>query len=164
MSIIPNRFSLGEDFIFNIEYLKHINTVKFISSDLYVYNATSGGLTTKYNRSTLLAMNKRFSLIWDLLENNEEQEWKISICRSITNESMYFIRLLGESKNISGIMQEVKEISVSMNELMEIDSLVKKTLIIRMICEGKDIISSIFIKIYSIPYIFYNTIKNIFRD
>lgn len=47
------KISLGEDFKFNIEYLKFVNNLKILKNVLYIYTNSVSGLNLKYNSNRL---------------------------------------------------------------------------------------------------------------
>ena len=66
--LFDRRFTLGEDAIFNLNYIFDINKIVFIDNDIYNYNALSGGLTTKYNIYNINSIFTRYDLIFRYID------------------------------------------------------------------------------------------------
>lgn len=47
--VFPEEIKLGEDLLFNLEYLKHVNCIYAIDEPLYEYNVTNESATRKMN-------------------------------------------------------------------------------------------------------------------
>ena len=65
-NIIFNKdFELGEDFIFNLDYLKHVKKASYINEPLYIYSDGQDGLKLKYRAN-------KFEIEYELTKYLEE--------------------------------------------------------------------------------------------
>ena len=152
--------SLGEDAVFNLSNLKNVNTIMFISDPLYRYNATSNGLTTKYNQNTIDAIKRRYELLFGFFcgpFNNQRTELK----KSIEAELLYFYRLMGMQCSIEEIQIEI----IKTNEKI-IDIINQFEIILpfwhRVIITNQNIFfKSLIVFLYAQPYKFLNYFRTL---
>ncbi|PSU32579.1 glycosyltransferase family 2 protein [Photobacterium phosphoreum] len=73
---------IGEDNIFNLEYLSYCDSCKVINDILYNYRKRSGSATTKFNAKDIVRgyVKGEHSLIKTYKKNNSFEEFKIALC------------------------------------------------------------------------------------
>lgn len=67
-----DQLSLGEDILFNLDYLKHVKRISTVNSNLYNYVIFNEGksLSTKFNKNRIYAQIKVYTEIEQLLSKN----------------------------------------------------------------------------------------------
>lgn len=66
------KFELGEDFIFNLDYLKYVKQVSYVNEDLYIYTDGQQGLKLKYRPNKF---EIEYSLTKKLEQFYKNKEW-----------------------------------------------------------------------------------------
>lgn len=72
----PIDYNLGEDLIFNLQYIEKSNTFYTINQPLYYYRDTANSLTTKYNENLLEIQLELNKFIKDFLIRNHAYQEK----------------------------------------------------------------------------------------
>lgn len=158
--VFDKDISLGEDVIFNLEYMKYIHNAKFISDDFYLYNAKSGGLSTKYNRTTIDSIIKRYKILFHLINDRHDDIWKEELKIILLKELKYFYRLMGLQNGISRIVDELCKTDKKIDLLLEYFEIKNAPLVISMAIYPNKFIGGIGIFLYAFPY----RILKILRD
>jgi len=129
------ELSLGEDLIFNLEYMKNINSISFISDCLYNYiNGNDNSLTTKYRSNSMQLIMYTYNYINDFanycFNGNYEKSginevfindvygsiWKLMACKTITfEEKMKKINTCILNKEVQYINKNTKLNGLSIN-------------------------------------------------
>lgn len=151
---------VGEDFIFNIEYMEYINESKFIDEIGYRYNSTRNGLNFKY-------IPKRLNIKLDNLKSQEHYYKKM-------NWDMEYIYIMYILTCISGIatIKSNDDKKISKAELLdfinntEIHEKIKKIILktksakTKILAKIVNIRSAIIINIFSDIFVY---LKKIYR-
>ena len=66
--MFPEDTSLGEDLIFNINYLKNINTVYFTKENFYMYEIHDGSLNRKYRENSIDIAERLYLIKMDFIK------------------------------------------------------------------------------------------------
>ena len=157
--LFDRRFTLGEDAIFNLNYIFDINKIVFIDNDIYNYNALSGGLTTKYNIYNINSIFTRYDLIFRYIDKIYDFELLKRLYKRMINEIKYVIRLLGIKTfyryyDLSKELNKMSDLFIQYSKLLNI--MKSNSILIYSIKRRYINISIILIKIYSIPFLLYN--------
>lgn len=72
----PTDMSLGEDLIFNLEYLKNAKNIEVIPDEIYIYTVGQpNSLTAKYHSNALECLEKKIECILDFLISNGQENF-----------------------------------------------------------------------------------------
>lgn len=83
----PTDYELGEDLIFNLQYIEKSNTFYTINQNLYYYRDTTDSLTTKYNENYLKIQLELNRYIEDFLIRNNacDKESQEKLKKDVSN-------------------------------------------------------------------------------
>ncbi len=116
-------YNLGEDLIFNLDYIERCNTICVINKYLYNYRYTENSLTTKYRENYMEIQLELNKYIKDFLTNNNcyNEECQKQIDRNISNiiisgiQSLFLKTCMLSNKEIENVLLKylsIKEIEV----------------------------------------------------
>lgn len=121
--------NLGEDYIFNLEYISLINKYEYIQDVLYIYNRNPKGLSLKKNKNRFKTKIYNWKIHYNLTQNyNQEYLFKDFI-------KIYFSGILAceDENDYKMFILNEDIINILKNNINQVNNIVTKTMFKRLI-------------------------------
>lgn len=101
------KLKVGEDQIFNMEYINHINNVSYIEKGFYHYRMVSGSTCRKVHENQLMMLEYQQSI-----RNNIINMWKDDVCEYRYESAKWFLQNIASYCYLASItlQQERKQV------------------------------------------------------